>query len=153
MKTHENLNSEKTQLITIETIVHADAKTVWEVWSNPTHIKNWAYASDDWEAPYAENDLRVGGIFKTTMAAKDKSMSFDFGGTYTVVKPLETIDYILGDGRNVFTNFSQQADGIKIVQRFEPESTNPHEMQKGGWQAILDNFKKYTEATNLTKHN
>ena len=137
--------AEKTT-ITIETIVNADVKKVWSYWTEPVHITKWCQASDDWHAPHAENDLRVNGNFKTTMAAKDGSMSFDFGGVYTKVETNRAIDYTIGDGRKVGVTFTPQGNQTKVVERFEAESSNPIEMQRGGWQAILDNFKKYTEA-------
>jgi uncharacterized protein YndB with AHSA1/START domain len=152
MKQNEPVKPESTQLITVETVVDADVEKVWELFTNPKHITNWYFASDDWEAPYAENDLRVGGTFKTTMAAKDGSMGFDFGGTYSLVKPLETIAYTLGDGRKVTTTFTRHAAGTKLVQTFEAEQVNPPDVQKNGWQAILHNFKKYSlSKINLVK--
>ena len=133
--------------ITIETIVNVPISKIWEYWNKPEHITKWAFASDDWEAPAAENDLRVGGIFKTTMSAKDKSASFDFTGTYTALKEYELIEYDMDDGRHVKVEFVDLDDGMKIIQTFDPEGENPEEMQRNGWQAILDNFKKYAEAT------
>jgi len=131
--------------ITVETTIHENVEKVWKLWSEPEHITQWCQASDDWHAPYAENDLRDGGKFKTTMAAKDGSFSFDFGGTYTQVKPHERIEYTMDDGRNVSVIFEQQGKDTKIVETFEPENTNSLEMQKDGWQAILNNFKSYVE--------
>jgi uncharacterized protein YndB with AHSA1/START domain len=118
---------------------------VWEVWTKPEHIVRWAFASDDWEAPAAENDLRTGGRFKTAMAAKDKSMSFDFTGVYTNVKEHELIEYDIDDSRHVKVEFTGLPEGVKITETFEPENTHPETMQRSGWQAILDNFKKYAE--------
>lgn len=134
-----------TSPITIQAVVKAPMDKVWEYWNKPEHIVHWAFASDDWEAPAAENDLRTGGTFKTTMAAKDKSASFDFTGTYTAVKEHELIEYDMTDGRHVKNEFVQTQDGVEITTIFDPEQENPAEMQKKGWQAILDNFKKYTE--------
>ncbi len=142
--------------ITVETVVKAPISKVWECWNQPEHIVKWAFATDDWEAPVAENDLRVGGRFKTTMAAKDKSASFDFGGTYTSVKEHELIEYDMDDGppspggsgrasRHVKVEFTEQPEGVKIVVTFDPEGENSEEMQRSGWQAISDNFKKYVE--------
>src|SRR6478672_6011084 len=107
--------------ITVETTVNAPMSKVWECWNQPEHIKQWAFASDDWEAPASENDLREGGTFKTTMAAKDKSTSFDFGGTYTAVKENELIEYDMGDQRHVKIEFSETPEGVKITQTFDPE--------------------------------
>ena len=131
--------------ITVENVVKAPVEIVWEYWTNPEHITKWAFASDDWHAPHAENDLRTGGKFSTTMAAKDGSFSFDFGGVYTNVVEYKVIDYALGDGRTVEILFTNLDDETGIVQTFDAETTNSIEMQRGGWQAIMDNFKKYTE--------
>lgn len=132
--------------ITVQTVVNAPMEKVWNCWSEPKHITGWAFASDDWEAPAAENDLRAGGKFKTAMAAKDKSAGFDFTGVYTDVKVHELIEYDMDDGRHVKVEFAESPGGVKITETFEPENTHPKEMQRSGWQAILDNFKKYAEA-------
>ncbi len=143
--------------ITIETIVNAPMDVVWERWNKPEHIERWAFASDDWEALNAENDLRVGGTLKTTMAARDKSASFDFTGVYTAIKEHELIEYDMDappsheasegqSGRHVKIAFIETPDGVKIVQTFDAETENSEEMQRSGWQAILDNFKKYAES-------
>ena len=132
--------------ITVQTTVNAPLEKVWEYWTLPEHITGWAFASDDWEALDPENDLRAGGKFKTTLSAKDKSFSFDFAGTYTEVKKHELIEYDMDDNRHVRITFSQTPNGVKVVETFDPESQNPIEMQEAGWQAFLDNFKKYTEA-------
>jgi uncharacterized protein YndB with AHSA1/START domain len=137
---------ETKEVITVETLIDANVEKVWEYWTNPKHLTHWVFASDDWHAPYADNDLRTNGKFKTTMAAKDESFSFDFEGVYTDVKPHSLIEYVIADGRKVKVDFISQGNATKVVEAFEAESENPIEMQKGGWQAILDNFKKYTEA-------
>ncbi|MBX4210834.1 SRPBCC domain-containing protein [Candidatus Parcubacteria bacterium] len=131
--------------IAVKTIVNAPIEKVWDSWSNPKHIVNWAFASDDWEAPSAENYLREGGKFKTVMAAKDKSTQFDFAGVYTAVKKHELIEYDFGD-RHTKIEFKQMPDGVEVTETFDPENQNSIEMQRSGWQAILDNFKKYTES-------
>jgi uncharacterized protein YndB with AHSA1/START domain len=136
--------SEKTA-ITIEATVNAPVEKVWNYWSEPKHITQWCQASEDWHAPYAENDLRTDGKFKTTMAAKDGSMSFDFEGVYTNVQHHKVIEYSMSDGRKVKILFTGNGNETKVTETFDPEDTNPIEMQRGGWQAILDNFKKYTE--------
>ena len=139
----ETLNRTK---ITVENTVNAPVEKVWQLWSDPKHITKWANASDDWHTTRAENDLRTGGIFLSRMEAKDGSFGFDFGGTYDKVKNLELIEYTLGDGRKVKITFSPAEGGIRVVETFEAESTNSVEMQRSGWQAIMDNFKKYVEA-------
>ncbi|HEY5824555.1 MAG TPA: SRPBCC family protein [Cyclobacteriaceae bacterium] len=132
--------------ITVEATVKAPIEKVWAAWGEPKHIMQWCHASDDWHAPYADNDLRTGGKFKTTMAAKDGSFSFDFGGVYDNVEKHKLIEYKIEDGRKVKIAFSSNGNETKVVETFDPESQNPVEMQRGGWQAILDNFKKYTES-------
>lgn len=132
--------------ITVQTTVNAPIEKVWQCWTKPEHITKWCQASDDWHAPYADNDLRAGGKFKTTMAAKDGSFSFDFGGVYDKVEAHRQIEYTMDDNRKVQVYFTTEGDATTITETFEPENTNPAEMQRGGWQAILDNFRKYTEA-------
>ena len=134
--------------ITVQTIVNAPVEKVWKFWSEPKHITQWCQASDDWHAPKAENDLRPGGKFSTTMAAKDGSMSFDFGGVYTNVETHKSIAYTIGDGRKVKIDFTPEGSKTRVTETFEAEGSNPVEMQRGGWQAILDNFRKYTESGN-----
>ncbi len=132
--------------ITVSVIINAPLEKVWDCFTKPEHITGWAFASNDWEAPKAENDLREGGRFTTVMAAKDKSASFEFGGIYTLVEDKKRIDYLMDEaGRNVKTQFTETPEGVKIMQTFDPEKSNPEEMQRAGWQSILDNFKKYTE--------
>lgn len=131
--------------ITVESIVNAPVAKVWEYWNKPEHITEWCQASDDWHAPYAENDLKVGGKFKTTMAAKDGSFSFDFGGVYSKVEQHKAIEYKMDDGREVRIKFTEAGNGTAIAETFDAENTNPAEMQRAGWQAILDNFARYTE--------
>jgi len=132
-------------MITINAIVNAPIEKVWDYWTTPAHIMQWNNASDDWHTPAAENDLRVEGKFSSTMAAKDGSFSFDFGGTYTAVEKHKLIEYVLEDGRKVEIQFSSNGVETSITESFDPETQNPHEMQQAGWQAILNNFKKYTE--------
>lgn len=132
--------------ITVQTTINAPASAVWENWVSPEHIIKWNSASDDWHTPYSENNLTVGGTFKSTMAAKDGSMSFDFGGVYTEVEEHSLIAYTMGDGRKVKVTFSEEDGKTHLVETFEAESTNPLEMQQAGWQAILDNFKRYVES-------
>ncbi|WP_141504652.1 SRPBCC family protein [Paenibacillus luteus] len=134
--------------ITIETVVHAPVESVWDYWTEPKHITQWSFASDDWHTPFAENDLRVGGTFVTRMEAKDGSFGFDFGGVYDEVNLNESISYTIGDGRKVKIAFHRQDNNTHIIEYFEAEDSNEIEMQKAGWQAILDNFKKYAEAAN-----
>src|SRR5215217_9336461 len=110
--------------ITVETTVNAPVEKVWQYWNEPQHITNWAFASDEWHAPHAENDLRTDGKFKTTMAAKDGSFSFDFEGVYTNVDDHKHIDYTIADGRTVQISFSGEGNQTKIVETFEAEEIN-----------------------------
>lgn len=132
-------------MITVKSNIDAPIIKIWEYWTSPEHITKWNTASEDWHTPYAENDLRTGGKFKSTMAAKDGSMSFDFEGEYSLVEPNKTIKYTMPDGRKVEVYFCEISGGIEITESFDPENQNPEEMQQEGWQAILDNFKKYVE--------
>lgn len=132
-------------MITINTKVNASISKVWEFWNTPEHITKWSFASPDWHTPYAEADLREGGKFKSTMAAKDGSMSFDFEGEFTLVKPNVALEYVMADGRKVEITFTEIPNGVEITESFDPETQNPEEMQRAGWQAILDNFKNYVE--------
>ena len=132
--------------ITVQTTVNAPRARVWDCWNLPDHVTQWAFASEDWEAPDSENDLRVGGTFKTVMAAKDGSASFDFTGVYTAVREHELIEYDMSDGRHVKIEFAETPGGVKVSETFDPESENSEELQRSGWQAILDNFKKHAES-------
>ena len=133
--------------ITVHAVINAQVEKVWKDWTNPNAIIKWNNASDDWHTTRAENDLRVGGKFNSRMEAKDGSVGFDFYGVYDKVKTNELIEYTLGDDRKVKIIFTKQGNATHIVESFEAENTNSIEMQKGGWQAILDNFKKYVEST------
>jgi len=140
--------------IQVEIIVNSDLEKAWRFWNDPELIKLWAFASDDWECPYAENKLIIGGKFITRMSAKDKSFSFDFSGTYTDIKDYAKISYVLSDdindteARKCEITFGDIGDGkVKITETFDPEKENSEEMQKNGWQSILNNFKKAVEVT------
>lgn len=139
------MTTEYPNIITIETIVKASIEDVWEAWTNPISICKWNHASDDWHTTKAENDLQVGGKFSSRMEAKDGSFGFDFFGIYDYIQKNKVINYTMGDGRKAFITFSAENDGIKIVESFEAENENPIEMQRFGWLAILENFKKYVE--------
>lgn len=131
--------------ITVQTTVNAPIETVWEKWNNPDAIVKWNNASDDWHTTKAENDLRIGGKFLFRMEAKDGSAGFDFIGVYHNIKPHEIIEYTMEDGRTVKILFSGTANSTKVVETFAAETVNSIEIQQGGWQAILDSFKKYAE--------
>jgi len=132
--------------ITIESLISSDVKKVWDYWTEPKHITKWNFASDDWHCPKAENDLRVGGKLKSRMEAKDGSFGFDFEAIYDEVIDQKKIVYTMADGRKATTTFENQGNKIKVTTTFDAENENPVEMQRTGWQAILDNFKKYVES-------
>jgi len=132
--------------VTVQAVVQAPVEKVWKYWTEPEHITKWNYAVDDWHAPRAENDLRVGGKFVTRMEAKDGSAGFDFGGIYDVVKPHEEIAYTMGDGRTVRITFTARGNETEVVETFDAENINSVEFQQAGWQAIMNNFKKYAES-------
>jgi uncharacterized protein YndB with AHSA1/START domain len=131
--------------VTVKATVNAPVEKIWEYWTEPKHITKWNNASDDWHTPIAENDLTVGGKFLTRMEAKDGSFGFDFGGIYDEVKLNELISYTMGDGRKVTITFKANGNETEVIETFDAETSNPVEMQQAGWQAILDNFKKYVE--------
>jgi len=131
--------------VIVETTVNAPLEKTWAYWTEPEHIMKWNNASEDWHTPHSINDLRVGGKFLSRMEARDKSFGFDFEGIYDQVSPNERIAYTLGDGRKVQITFTDLGNATKISEIFDPESTNSVELQRDGWQAILDNFKKYVE--------
>lgn len=134
----------KTQ-VTVKNTVNAPVEKVWKYWSDPQHITKWCSPSDDWHTPRAENDLRTGGAFVSRMEAKDGSFGFDFGGVYDNVVENKLIEYTIADGRKVVIHFNAKGNETEVVETFDTENMNPVEMQRAGWQAILDNFKKYTE--------
>ncbi len=134
-------------VLTVENVIHAPIQKTWDCWTKPEHIIHWNYASDDWHSPKAENDLKVAGRFNVRMEAKDGSMGFDFEGIYDEVKENELIKYSLADGREVTIQFIEMDNNTKVIESFDAETENSIELQKSGWQAILDNFKKYTEGT------
>jgi uncharacterized protein YndB with AHSA1/START domain len=131
--------------ITVSITVNGSIDKVWEYWNGAEHIPYWAFASSDWGAKSIENELQTGGHFKTKMFARDGSFSFDFEGDYTNVQFQKNIEYIMTDGRAVSVDFNEIADGVEIIQMFDPETENSIEDQRSGWQAFLDNFKAYVE--------
>ena len=131
--------------ITVKTLIDAPITLIWKCWTTPADIMNWNNASDGWHTPRAENDLRKGGRFSYYMESRDKKNGFDFAGVYDEVIPYTRIEYKLTDGRNVSVLFSSVKEGFTIDETFETENEYPVEQQREGWQAILDNFKRYVE--------
>lgn len=131
--------------ITVETTVSVSPDIAWAFWTEPRHITQWNQASDDWHTPRAENDLRAGGTFSSRMESKDGKYGFDFGGVYDAVEPYRRIAYTIGDGRKVSVLFESVKNGTKITETFEAESENSVELQRSGWQAILDSYRRYAE--------
>jgi len=132
--------------ITVETVVKAELAKVWEAWNTPAEIVEWNAASEDWHTTRSEVDLRVGGAFRARMEARDGSFGFDFEGTYTRVVPRELVEFRMSDGREVRVEFAEQPDGVRVRETFDAESENPAEMQRQGWQAILDSFRRHVES-------
>ena len=133
--------------VTVETTVKASIEDVWNFWVRPEHITKWNTATPDWHCPKAENDLRDGGKFSCRMEARDGSIGFDFGGTYDEVKIYELIRYTMGDGRKVEVLFREKGGETTVTETFDAEDQNSIELQRSGWQSIMDNFKKYAEAS------
>ena len=133
--------------ITVETAVKAPLSRVWDAWNNPEDIKQWNAASDDWHTPSASVDLREGGKFTARMEAKDGSEGFDFEGTYTRVVPRKLVEYRMSDGRAVSVEFKEEPGRVVVRETFDAETENAAEMQRQGWQAILDNFARHVESS------
>ncbi len=133
--------------LSVATTVNVPVERAWACWTMPEHITQWNHASADWYTPRAENDLRVGGRFVFRMEARDGSVGFDFAGDYEAVAPLQRLVYRLADDRRVEVTFEAGEGGTRVVETFDPDTTHPAEMQQAGWQAILDNFKRYAEGT------
>jgi uncharacterized protein YndB with AHSA1/START domain len=132
--------------ITVETFVRTPVAKVWAAWTEPDHITQWNAASDDWHCPSAQIDLRVGGGFCFRMEARDNSMGFDFEGIYTEVIPGRKIVCAMGDDRDLTVTFAEEAGGTRVTECFTADPSHPIEMQRAGWQNILENFRKHTEA-------
>lgn len=131
--------------ISIDAKVDKPIDKVWECWTEPDHITKWNFASNDWCCPHALNDLRVGGRYVARMEAKDGSFSFDFEAVYDEISLYKLLTYTMADGRKVTTSFEKVGDTTKVTTIFVAEMENPIEMQRHGWQAILNNFKTYVE--------
>jgi uncharacterized protein YndB with AHSA1/START domain len=135
-----------TNKITIHANIQSDVKKVWDYYTKPEHITQWNFADASWHCPSATNDMRVGGQYVARMEAKDGSFGFDFGATYDEVINGEKFTYSMPNGRQVSVLFKKSGSVTEVIVTFDPENQNPIEMQKNGWQAILNNFKKYVEA-------
>ncbi len=131
--------------ITVQNTIEASIENVWALWTDPAHVKNWNFASNDWHCPKASSDFVVGGEFHYIMAAKDGSVEFDFCGTFTKIMDQSAIQIFLEDGREMNLQFITEGQATKVIETFEPEEVNSLELQKQGWQAILNNFKAYVE--------
>lgn len=136
--------------ITVETTVAAPIEVVWQAYTTPEDIIQWNTASEDWHTPSASVDLKVGGEFCSRMEAKDGSMGFDFSGTYTMIVPNELIEYSFGD-RTAQVKFLPCPEGVIVRVTFDVETTHSEEQQREGWQAILNNFKRHVEGSNVNK--
>lgn len=133
--------------ITIETTVNAPIERVWRAWTNPDDIVQWNAASDDWHTPQAAIDLQPGGSFHYRMEARDGSVGFDFTGRFTEVAEHRMIAVVMDDNREVVVEFISGVDAVTVRESFDAENENEAEMQRQGWQAILDNFAKHVEST------
>jgi uncharacterized protein YndB with AHSA1/START domain len=138
-------NMSKTK-ITVQATIQADKKKAWDYYTNPTHITKWNFADPSWHCPNAKNELRVGGKYQARMEAKDGSFGFDFEAIYTELLEEEKFTYEMADGRQASVTFTNKSGQTEVVVVFDAENENPIEMQKGGWQAILNSFKTYVES-------
>lgn len=130
--------------ITVHTSLNLPKSKAWEYYTNPKHIVNWNFADPGWHCPKAINDMKVGGIFNARMEARDGSFGFDFEVTYTEIKEGEGFTYEFGERLATIT-FDEKENTTEINVVFDPETENSIELQKNGWQAILNNYKNYTE--------
>ncbi|MCB9266688.1 MAG: VOC family protein [Lewinellaceae bacterium] len=144
-KVRRAADDDSNTVITVHATINAPVEKVWAMWTQPEHITKWNFASGDWHSPHAENNLRPGGKFSYRMEARDGSMGFDFSGAYTAVNENKNLEFTIDDGRHVQVHFSELDGGTFVMENFEAEKMNSIEMQRTGWQAILDNFKKYVE--------
>ena len=135
--------------IIVKTEIKATSEDVWQLWTQPEHIVNWNFATDEWRCPGAVNEIYPGGRFSWRMEAKDGSMGFDFCGEYIDVLEQSLIKKKLDDNRIVKIEFVAKNGSTQIIQTFEADDNDP-ELQRKGWQAILDNFKKYVESSKRT---
>lgn len=133
------------EFLEVSASIAAPLDQVWEKWTQAEHVVNWNFAHESWCCPRAHVDFKVGGSSSYRMEAKDGSMGFDLNATFTAIEAHQQIHSVLEDGRKVAVDFSVQDQQTLVVQRFEPEQENPHELQQGGWQAILNQFKSYCE--------
>ena len=131
--------------VIVSALTQLDLQSTWDAWTKPEHIIHWTFASDGWHCPRAQSDLRTEGRFLTRMEAKDGSMGFDFEGTFLRVDPPFLLEYRMDDGRIAEVVFESKPEGTLITESFDPEKIHPVEMQKAGWQSILDNFVLYTQ--------
>ena len=142
------METKERELISVQAVINAPVEKVWESWTNPEDIKKWNHASEDWYTPEASNDLRPGGKFNYRMESRDGKSGFDFWGIYNNIIEYKIISYGLGDGRKATVTFSALGNKTSVVETFEAEKSNSAERQRTGWQAILNNFKTYTETKN-----
>lgn len=134
-----------TTKITIQAVVAADKQKVWDCYTQPEHITKWNFATDTWHCPAASNDMRVGGKYLARMEAKDGSFAFDFEAVYNEIVDGEKFTYTMPDNREIQVSFEKMDDKTRVTVTFDPENENPVELQRSGWQSILDNFRKYAE--------
>nr|WP_029034577.1 SRPBCC family protein [Salinimicrobium terrae] len=139
------MEKQENQKISVKTEINAPADKVWKYWTEPKHITQWNFANSDWHSPAAKNDLKENGKFSYRMEAKDGSHGFDFEGVYNKVEPYKKISYTLSDGRKTHVYFSKKGNSTIIEETFDADKSHSAEMQRNGWQAILDNFKNYVE--------
>lgn len=131
--------------VTITATVHADVQKVWDYYTTPEHITKWNFADSSWQCPFAVNDMRVGGTYLAIMEAKDGSFGFDFEAIYDEIIDGELFTYTMPNGRQVTVVFQKNSNQTEVAVTFDPETEHPIEVQKNGWQAILNNFKQYVE--------
>lgn len=132
--------------IKVDVLANASLEESWKCFTQPEHIVNWNAASEDWCCPSAHSDLKAGGSFSYRMEARDGSMGFDFSGQFIAVEPLKHLSILLDDNRTLEVWFEEQIGGVRVTEEFEAEQENEPELQRMGWQAILDGYKIYCQS-------
>lgn len=134
--------------ITIQAEVAVEKSKLWDFYTLPEHIIHWNFADPSWHCPRASNDMIIGGEYHARMEAKDGSFGFDFIAKYSEINFCENFIYGFA-GREVIVSFTEiSANKTLITIIFDPETENPVDLQRTGWQMILNNFKNYAEGIN-----
>lgn len=128
----------------ISTGTHIDAPIdlVWHAFNDPNAILHWDN-SDDWAAIHASNDLRLGGLLRLRMKAKNGGEDFNFTATYTRLEHKTLIEWRTDNDLYACVEFIETGSGVTVRQTFDAEPTPSVDEQRLDWQSVLDNFARY----------